>query len=757
MTQTYTQFELEASMQDRGYARFLSQLEAARDKENQSNTAHGRELIKSNIDDMVKELKEFMASQETVRRKAPASTLLQDYNPEAVVYLALKTIVNSLGHDEAKTTATAINIGRTVSNAATLEDLGEDKENKGLLKHIDVSTRRALGNDIHKAKATEGQLSYFNLESVWTTEEQLKVGVTLVELAKNIGLIQQVLEGKGKTSFHKLVPTEKTMEMIDVLNLCPEFAPVFLPMVKEPQDWDADGNGGYYTLRQPLVKTRFEGHTEALEGADLSEVRKAINVIQQTSWSVHTELLSVAQAAFDDGMDISCFPFNYSDKRAKRTSLRVNTTTVLNLAGEFSAYPSIYFPHNMDWRGRVYPIVDGLSPQGTKLSKALLSFSEGKRINEQSEPFLAIHIANEFGEDKLSLKDRVEWVYNNEERIINAANDPFGSDKDFWVNADNPWGFLRACMEWCDYCADPVDFHSTLPIAFDGSCSGLQHFSAMFSDEVGGKEVNLVSGIDRQDVYAAVMVKTTEAVKASDSPYSALWLASGMLDRQMFKRPTMCYGYGSETAGMTNQIMEEVKDRNDTTFDKVDLMKACSFLAKATFESIEGTVLKAAEAKGWLQGCAKTTEGAIQWTTPDGLPIVQKYLKQKTERFNIKVGEKQLQPKFAVLTPQVDTNKMANAISPNVIHSLDATHIRMVALAASGEQMHSLAMIHDSFGCHAADAPRFFNIIREEFVALYSGDVVEQLNNDLSGGEAELPCVGNLDLNGIIETDYSFI
>ena len=80
----------------------------------------------------------------------------------------------------------------------------------------------------------------------------------------------------------------------------------------------------------------------------------------------------------------------------------------------------------------------------------------------------------------------------------------------------------------------------------------------------------------------------------------------------------------------------------------------------------------------------------------------------------------------------------------------------MVAIAASGEQMHSLAMIHDSFGCHAADAGRFFNIIREQFIVLYGTDVAEKLNEELSGGSVELPTMGNLDLDGIIETDYSF-
>ena len=307
-----TQFELEAQMQDRGYARFLKQIEAAQKNEGQSNTAYGREVIKANIDDMVAELEAFIASQDAVRRKAPSATLLKGLNPEAVVYLTLKTIVNSLGHDDAKTTATAINIGMAVSNAVAMQELANNNS-KGLVKHIETSANRTLGNDNAKEKAVSDSLAFFNIESPWTVEEQLKVGITMVKLAAKIALIEDVTAGSGKAKFNKLVPTDKTMEMIDVMNLCPEFAPVYLPMVSEPQDWDADGNGGYLTLRQPLVKTRFEGHTEALEGADLSAVRQSINIIQQTAWSVHTGLLSIAQAAFDGGMDIDGLPFNYKD------------------------------------------------------------------------------------------------------------------------------------------------------------------------------------------------------------------------------------------------------------------------------------------------------------------------------------------------------------------------------------------------------------------------------------------------------------
>ena len=756
MTNT-TQFELEAQMQDLGYARFLKQLEAAKENEGQSNTAHGRELIKSNIDTVVASLQLFVDAQASVKRKAPAAVLIQGLNPEAIVYLALKTVVNSLGHDDAKTTATAINIGLAVSNAATLAELNEDKDSKGLVKHIETSANRALGSDNDKERAIADTLSYFNMQSKWTTEEQLKVGATLIELIVGAGLIEDTTVGRGKSKFNKLVPTEQTLEMVDVMTLCPEFSPVYLPMITEPLDWDEHGNGGYLTLRQPLVKTRFEGHTEALEAADLSKVRQSINVIQSTAWAVHKGLLSVAQVAFDEGHDIKGLPFNYSTNRLKRTSIRIGAATVLNLAEEFKDHEAIWFPHNMDWRGRVYPLVDGLSPQGSKLGKALLTFAEGHRITDESENFLAIHIANEFGEDKLTLSERAAWTFDHEEMIIAVANDPFGPNKDFWIASDSPWGFLRGCMEWRDYQEDPEGFMSTIAPAFDGSCSGLQHFSAMFKDEVGGREVNLIPDLDRQDIYMAVHSAVEAVLMASDDPLASQWLDSGLLTRSLFKTPTMTYGYSSEVPGMTGQISKIVAAEDNDSFSKEDLFTACNYLARITFAEIEKIVVKASEAKAWLQECVRGTQEAAQWTTPDGIPIVQKYKTKASKRLDILVSGKRVQPRYDVPTDLVSKSKMASAISPNVIHSLDATHIRMVALAAASEGINSLAMIHDSFGCHVAHAPRFFQIIREQFIALYSQDVAEGLNAELSGGEVALPLMGTLDLDGVADTDYSFV
>lgn len=40
-----------------------------------------------------------------------------------------------------------------------------------------------------------------------------------------------------------------------------------------------------------------------------------------------------------------------------------------------------YFPHNLDFRGRAYPIPPHLSHLGSDLSRSLLCFSEGRLTN----------------------------------------------------------------------------------------------------------------------------------------------------------------------------------------------------------------------------------------------------------------------------------------------------------------------------------------------------------------------------------------
>src|SRR3546814_14050283 len=65
------------------------------------------------------------------------------------------------------------------------------------------------------------------------------------------------------------------------------------------------------------------------------------------------------------------------------------------VARKFAPEDAVYFPHELDFRGRVYPIpVFGPSPQGSDFQKALIEFADGMPLGEEGRRWLLIHIAN---------------------------------------------------------------------------------------------------------------------------------------------------------------------------------------------------------------------------------------------------------------------------------------------------------------------------------------------------------------------------
>lgn len=176
-----------------------------------------------------------------------------------------------------------------------------------------------------------------------------------------------------------------------------------------------------------------------------------------------------------------------------KTSKNRVAHTALETAENFRVYKSIYFPHNLDWRGRVYPITAGLTTQGTSLQKALLKFDSGKPIgSEEALEWLMVHTANCYGLDKSPWQDRIKWALDNPELIQRVASDPIGNLKD-WTNkeVDCPWLFLAACEQMAKYYKDGLSAVVDISIPMDGTCNGAQHYAAMTRDTQGAFGVNV--------------------------------------------------------------------------------------------------------------------------------------------------------------------------------------------------------------------------------------------------------------------------
>jgi len=309
---------------------------------------------------------------------------------------------------------------------------------------------------------------------------------------------------------------------------------------------------------------------------DWERILPPINAIQETPWRVKRRMVDALDYVFNElGGDRGGVPtvdarelppkppaydtdeqvrkdhnrevFLIRDQNRQDISKRLSVVFTLSIARKFQQFHQIFFPHNLDVRGRAYPLPAFLNPQAADFGKSMLEFAEGQPIqNMEQAAWLAVAGANAWGNDKVSLQDRADWVIANEDWIVECGRDWRNNQQ--WLDADEPFMFLSFCMEWADLLETDKRgevFYSHFPCHVDATCSGLQHYSAMLRDEVGGKSVNLIPGLERQDIYADVADVAKRMLIAEGSPEAMLWVNFG-IDRKMTKRQTMVIPYAGK-------------------------------------------------------------------------------------------------------------------------------------------------------------------------------------------------------------------
>jgi DNA-directed RNA polymerase len=105
--------------------------------------------------------------------------------------------------------------------------------------------------------------------------------------------------------------------------------------------------------------------------------------------------------------------------------------------------------------------------------------------------------------------------------------------------------------------------------------------------------------------------------------------------------------------------------------------------------------------------------------------------------------------------------KQALASAPNVIHSFDSAHLMRTVIRCKAGGISDLALVHDSFGTHAADIDTLNRLIREEFVSIYSAPALEQWRGTVAEltGVQDLPAVpqlGAFDVTKVLKSPFFF-
>nr|XP_043612341.1 DNA-directed RNA polymerase 1, mitochondrial-like [Erigeron canadensis] len=652
----------------------------------------------------------------------------------------------------------------------------------------------------------------------WGQDAQVKVGSRLIQLLMETAYIQPPVDQYEdcppdiRPAFvHtlKTVETPRGSRRYGVIECDPlvrkgleksamHMVIPYMPMLIPPVNWTGYNRGGYLFLPSYIMRTHGAKQqrdvVKQTPKRQLDPVFGALNTLGATKWRVNRKVLGVVDRIWasggrladlvdrddvplpeepdtDDETEIKKWKWKVKTARKEnreRHSQRCDIELKLAVARKVKDEEGFYYPHNLDFRGRAYPMHPYLNHLGSDLCRGILEFAEGRPLGESGLRWLKIHLANVYGGgvDKLSYEGRVAFTQKHLDDIFDSSDRPL-EGKRWWLRAEDPFQCLATCMNLAEALrsSSPETTISHTPIHQDGSCNGLQHYAALGRDKLGAAAVNLVEGEKPADVYSGIAARVIEIMRrdaegdpTTDPNAKHARLLVDQVDRKLVKQTVMTSVYGVTYIGARDQIKRRLKERCAIE-DDGELFAASCYAAKTTLTAL-GEMFEAARSiMSWLGDCAKVIamkNNPVQWTTPLGLPVVQPYRK---------LGRHLIKTSLQVLTLQRETDKVMvkrqrTAFPPNFVHSLDGSHMMMTALACKEAGL-SFAGVHDSFWTHACDVDEMNKILREKFVELYEAPILENLLESFQKSFPKLefpplPERGDFDLKEVLKSPYFF-
>jgi DNA-directed RNA polymerase, mitochondrial len=729
-------------------------------------------------------------------------------------------------------------VGTAVQNETTIELLKH--RNRDVFTHMGLRRRRKLLGRLltdERRQASEAERLTGIVpsgEKEWTTATKIRIGSLLVSLLLKTAKIDvpsswgvaaaaraEVETFESHSALQKKMIVRKGNRQA-ILKMHPYFhfllrrdpPPALiskhLPMLTPPVPWSGYRHGGYITQPVSVVRTTTQhANTKeyvklAIEKGDMDQIFAALDVLGRTGWRINKPVFEAMANVWNTGdgfgkippaqpdLPYPPAPEDPNDVRARQTyslecrqvddrregmhSNRCFMNLQLEVARSF-LHDTFYFPHNLDFRGRSYPIPPYLNHMGADHCRGLLQFAKGRELGKSGLWWLRVHLANVFGYDKASFEERHNFALDHMEEIRDSAKRPLDGTR-WWTQAEDRWQCLATCIELTNAMelSDPTKFVSYLPIHQDGTCNGLQHYAALGGDAVGAMQVNLEPGERPADLYTAVANKVQESIqKDAAAGHSLAQVLDGKIKRKIVKQTVMTNVYGVTLAGAKAQIHRQIEDHYPDMLTGVLHGKflASSYIAHKVFEALASMFTGAHHIQYWLAECASRIAGSVNpqqveyvegniqpggalpsagkrktyrgeetkrsqklpalearsrstviWTTPLRMPVVQPY--RKTLARTVKTNLTTLSVNDASPADPVQKKKQVQAFPPNFIHSLDATHMMLTALRCD-ELGLSFASVHDSFWTHASDVNTMNRVIRDSFIRMHSDDIVGRL------------------------------
>ena len=345
--------------------------------------------------------------------------------------------------------------------------------------------------------------------------------------------------------------------------------------------------------------TGFEPPTPRCQPSEL--LFAALNDLQDTQWEINLDFLScIFDIELNDENKTKLAPKGWDDKKHRIQKIEPKSefetvftpldsksevdskslderTNVLEWARRIIEHNANVFWHSWtcDFRGRMLPRCNKLSPHGNDLDRALIRFKHWKPLGDDGIRWLRIHVHNMMeGMDSEQLKtpavkqctfdQRSKWVEKNIDGLRNLAANPaeYLSELKLHRYAGKSKALQRIASlveldrVYGEYEKNGRDWSKVMsgqPVYLDASCNGYQHVAALLRDRELAHNVNLIGDEEEspRDLYGIVADnanrdKASELVNNILDEDDTTKVMDRAFSRGVAKCPTMTAIYGSK-------------------------------------------------------------------------------------------------------------------------------------------------------------------------------------------------------------------
>ena len=770
-----------------------------------------------------------------------------------MAHIALSVVLDSLGRGstiKTKITALKAAIGNQVEHQAQIaymEDVDPDYFKKLQKWYLHDPVRRydkkiaAMRHAHNKHEEMDWKLM--------TDEEKIKIGSVLLQAMLSIQIDPETRDGffqkvqprwddpnkPHKKKGHKepfylgytrigLQYRDKIQKAADEDSMLPR------PMVCLPMDWSPAHRGGYLSH----VTSKIEALVHNNKGSEPSSiVYEALNRLQRIPYRVNHYILEIQQQLLQQTWEVGSFRSYEKDSWCEehfpivdsdwlstldtdspeyKAEMRKLTTAyhdqqideqkaepprrVVAMAQEFKD-EQFYFPWFLDQRGRLYPTVTALSPQGADYGKSLLKSANGAPLTEDTRRDLLISIATAGafeGVDKRDYFERMIWAekFVQSEHFCHMVENPL--DDRYWMDADDPFCFLALCEEFKAVFVDETRSRVYIFFGRDATCSGVQILSAVIQDPKAAYFTNVLVTEAPKDLYgevakeAQILMKddtwlqlqmdarekkrlVLNAKRKPDQQIPEKWsvdVSPTVHDRKVNKTQSMILGYGgtiqTRYAAIKKALLKKQKSNEIENIDASDINIVC----KAGTDGMSLAFPAYFELNKWFKRFAaavlKAGKETITWTTPSGFFCSQQYLESEFKQINtycaggghysaILADAEEAYVETGEGLPKLTKN--TSAIAANFVHSLDAS-IMHLGLTDVNPDI-DVSTTHDCIYCLSGYFGEVIPKFRRAMYNTVTSPVLEELldSNDVFDAVG-MPPIGEIDLDQILESPYLF-